>query len=791
MLLNYLLTAWRNLHKQKLFSLINLAGLTLGLAVCLLIVVYVQYERGYDRFNAHYETLYRVAQHQNQQGTWYEVGRTPAKLAAALHETFPEVKNAARFRVGHNALLSYGRLTGEEPNGLMAEPALFAMFTFPFVRGEARHALAGPHSIVLTERLARKYFGTANPVGRVMLMDRATPLRVTGVLRDIPAQSHLQFDYVVPLALARTHGVNLEEWGANVFYTYVQLHDPAHRGSADRKLTPFAERTFGDPDVQFYLQPLADIHLHSRFDFNSDFGKRGDIRYVRFFAALALAVLLLACLNFINLSTARALERAKEVGLRKTLGARRRQLVIQFIGESTLVVGVAGTLALALAEVSLPCLADFTGKPLGLPVGRPQFWLLVGGIFAGTSLVAGSYPAFMLSAFRPAGVLYGQRRGGPAGGGLRRGLVIGQFTLSVTMITLSLLMYRQLHFVSSHKLGIGKDNVVYVPLKGALKKNLAVARQELLQQPGVASVSAASHYSMPFKAVGSSGTGGIRVAGRPVAASFMLNTFGTDYGFVETMGLELVGGRSFSPAFGRDTTHFILNQAAVKRLGLKQPLGAQLDFYGKQGQVVGVVRDFHFTTLKEKVEPALLQVVPGDQMGYLLIRIHSQDIRRTIAAINAVANRRSEGHPVEARFLSEDYQRLYGQEQTAATLFNWFTGLAILISGLGLLGLATFTTRQRTKEIGIRKVLGASVGSIVALLAVQFMKLIGLAILCAGPLACWAASRWLQSFAYRVPIGWGTFVLSGLIAAGFALCIVGVQAVRTAASNPVNSLRNE
>jgi ABC-type lipoprotein release transport system permease subunit len=791
MLLNYLLTAWRNLRKQKLFSLINLAGLTLGLAVCLLIVVYVQYERGYDRFNAHYETLYRVAQHQNQNGTWYEVGRTPAKLAAALRETFPEVKNAARFRMGSSALLTYGKLTSEEPNGLLAEPSLFALFTFPFVQGEARQALAGSNSIVLTERLARKYFGTDNPVGRVMLMDRETPLRVTGVIRDVPAQSHLQFDYVVPLVLARTHGVNLDEWGANAFYTYVQLHDPTQRGNADGKLTHFAERTYGDKDVQFYLQPLADIHLHSRFDFKSDFGQRGDIRYVRFFAALALAVLLLACLNFVNLSTARALERAKEVGLRKTLGARRRQLVIQFMGESALMVGVAGMLAMALVEVSLPFLADFAEKPLVLPVGQSQFWFLAGGILAGTSLVAGSYPAFMLSSFRPAGVLYGQRRGGPAGVGLRRGLVVGQFTLSVTMITLSLLIYRQLHFVSSHKLGIHKDNLVYVPLKGGLKKNLAVAQRELLQQPGVQAVSATHHYSMPFRSVGSSGTGGVRVAGRPVAESFMLNNFQTDYGFVETMGMELVGGRSFSPAFGRDTANFILNEAAVKRLGLEQPLGAQLDFYGKQGQVVGVVRDFHFATLKEKVEPALLQVVPGDQMDYLLIRTHTPDIRRTMAAINAITNRRSEGHPVEARFLSEDYQRFYRQEQTAATLFNWFTGLAILISGLGLLGLATFTIGQRTKEIGIRKVLGASVGSIVSLLAVRLMKLVLLAILCAGPLAFWAAGQWLQSFAYRVDIGWDIFVLSGLLAAGFALFIVGVQAMRTAASNPVNNLRSE
>ena len=790
MLRNYFKIAWRNLWKQRTHTVVNVVGLAVGLAVCLLIAAYVVYERSYDRFNRHYSTLYRVVQHQNQNGTWYEVGRTPGKLAAALNAEFPEVKAATRFSLGSGALLTYRNTTADEPNRLLAEPSLFELFTFPFVQGDPKQALESPNSIVLTQRLARKYFAAANPMGQLVRMDGKTPMRVTGVLKDIPANSHLQFDFVIPLAYLKTTGEDIDNWNRNRFYTYVQLHNPAQQAAVDAKLRPYAEATFGNKDEQFYLQPLASIHLHSRFDFNSDFGKRGDIRYVRFFTVLAMLVLLLGCLNFINLSTARALTRANEVGVRKAIGARRRQLVAQFLGESVLVVGLAGTMAVLLVQVGLPLLSDFVEKPLNLPFAEPVFWLLMVGIVVVTSLVAGSYPALVLSSFRPVRVLRGQNRGGASGSTLRQVLVVGQFTLAVVMMAAVGLIYRQLHYVSTRKLGLQKDNIVYVELKGDLRKNLSVAKAELLRLPGVEAVTATNFYSMPFKWVGSSGTGGIEVGGQRVAESFNLHDFQTDYGFIETMGITLAQGRSFSPSFGRDTTNFILNEAAVRRFGLKKPVGTSLNLYGRNGLIVGVVRDFHFATLKEKVEPALLRLDPAN-VSYLLVRIAPHHISRTVAAVRATANQLSGGHPVEAHFLGQAYDQLYQQEQTAATLLGWFTSLAILVSCLGLFGLAAFTAEQRTKEIGVRKVLGASVVSLVALLSKDILKLVLIAIVIAIPLTWYAMSRWLENFAYKVNIGWEVFALAGLLAVGIALLTVSFQSVKAALMNPVKSLRTE
>lgn len=790
MLRNYLKIAWRNLRQQRTHTVVNVAGLAVGITVCLLIAAYVLFERSYDRFNEHYPTLYRVAQHQNQNGTWYEVGRTPAKLAAALKAELPEVKNATRFSLWGGALLTYRDQTGDEPNRLLAEPSLFELFTFPFVQGDSKRALVSPNSIVLTQRLAQKYFGTTNPMGQIMLVDQKTPMRVTGVIRDIPANSHLQFDYVVPLSYAKTTGANLDEWGSNAFYTYVQLHSPAQQVATDAKLKPYAEITFGNKDEQFYLQPLADIHLYSRFDFNTDFGKRGDIRYVRFFTVLALLVLLLGCLNFINLSTARALTRAKEVGLRKAIGAERRQLLTQFLGESALIVGLAGTLAVILVQSGLPFLGNFVEKPLRLPLTQPTFWLMMAGIVVVTSLVAGSYPAIVLSSFRPVQALRGPDKGMASGITLRRVLVVGQFALSVAMTVAALIIYQQLRYISTRKLGIQKDNIVYVEMKGDLSKNLLVAKEALLRQPGVQAVTATNFYSMPFKWVGSSGTGGIEIGGQRVAESFNLHDFRTDYGFIETMGVTLAQGRSFSPSFSSDTTNFILNEAAVRRFGLKKPVGTLLNFYGKKGLVVGVLRDFHFATLKEKVEPALFRIDPAN-VSYLLVRIVPHNIKQTLAAVNAIANRHSHGHPVEAHFLSQDYEQLYEQEQAAGTLFGWFTSLAILVSCLGLFGLATFTAEQRTKEIGVRKVLGASVASVVALLSKDFLKLVLIAILIASPLAWYAMQQWLQDFAYKIAIEWWVFALAGLLAVGIALLTVSFQSIKAALTNPVKSLRTE
>ncbi|MBK7872156.1 MAG: ABC transporter permease [Saprospiraceae bacterium] len=592
------------------------------------------------------------------------------------------------------------------------------MFSFPFVTGNAHQALANPNSIVLTETTAKKYFGDTNPIGKMLILNQQYPLQVTGVLYDLPPQSHLQFDFVIPFEFIKNYGANFDDWGGNGYYTYVQLKDAARQSAIDSKLAVYPKNNLGWDGMKLYLQPLSDIHLKSAFDFNTDFGERGDIRYVRFFIILALVVLLLGCLNFMNLSTARALKRAKEVGLRKTIGAKRRHLVTQFLGESLLIVIIARLLSLVFVKLSMPAFSNFIEKPISFQFNNIQFWLIFSAIILATALFAGSYPAFVLSSYRPIKVLRGQNVATTSGINLRKALVVTQFTLAIIMSVAVLVIYQQLHFISNKKLGINKDSIVYVEMKGGLQKNYNIIKETLLQYPAIESVTATNFYSMPFKWVGSSGIRRLRIDGKHPGKELNLSSFDTDFDFIETMGIEMAAGRSFSKEFITDTANYILNEEAVRQLDIKDPIGKTFD-YGVKGTIVGVVKDFHFSKLKDKIEPAILKIRPAET-NYLLARIKSDNINNTIQTITKLSNQYSEGYPVEIHFLEADYEQLYQQERTTETLFGGFTALAIFISCLGLFGLVTHTAETRTKEIGIRKVLGANSVQIVAILSQDF-----------------------------------------------------------------------
>jgi len=786
---NYFKIAIRNLLKNKTFSIINILGLSLGLTVCLLIAVYVAYELSYDKFNGNYKTLYRVAQHQDQNGIWYKVGRTPIKLAPTLKTEFPEVENATRFAMWGNVLLSNENKSIDEPSAIYAESALFEMFSFPFINGNAQQALANPNSIVLTETTAKKYFGNANPIGKTLIINKEHLLKVTGVIHDLPAQSHLQFDFVIPFEFIKNYGTDFDDWGGNGYYTYVQLKDAAKQSVIDSKLSIYSKKTLGRDGMKLYLQPLSDIHLKSAFDFNTDFGERGDIRYVRFFIILALVILLLGCLNFMNLSTARALKRAKEVGLRKTIGARRGHLVAQFLGESFLIVTIAGVLALGFVKIAMPTFSNFIEKPIIFQFNNLQFWAIFSSTILITSLFAGSYPAFVLSSYRPIKVLRGQSVATNSGINLRKALVVIQFTLAIVMSVAVLVIYQQLHFVSNKKLGINKKNIVYVEMKGGLQKNYNVVKEALLKYPSIESVTATNFYSMPFKWVGSGGIRRLRIDGQSPNKEFNISAFDADFDFVETMGIEIVEGRSFSKNFASDTVNYILNEEAVRQLEIKNPIGKTFD-WGVKGTIVGVVKDFHFSKLKDKIEPAIIKVRPAET-NYLLVRVNSDNISNNIRIITKLSNQYSEGFPVETHFLEADYDQLYQQERTTETLFGGFTALAIFISCLGLFGLVTHTAETRTKEIGIRKVLGASVMQIITILSQDFIKLLLIAIIIATPLAWWGTSRWLENFAYRIDLSLWMFLIVSALTILAALLTISFQAIRTAVANPVKSLRSE
>jgi putative ABC transport system permease protein len=792
MLQNYLKIAYRNLWRNRLVCSVNLIGLSTGLTVCWLIMLYVNYELSYDTFNQHYQTVYRVVQHQKQNDIWYEVGRSPAKMASTLKAEFPEVKSATRFALWGNVLLSYKDKNIDEPHGIYAESALFELFTFPFVKGDGKKALVNPNSIVLTESFAKKYFGNKNPIGQTIQLDKKYPLSVTGIIKDIPSNSHLTFDFVIPFDFIKNYGAKLDEWGGNAFYTYVQLNDNQPQTSIDNKLKDFAKRKFGNDSEVFYLQPLKDIHLRSYFDFNTDFGNRGDIRYVRFFSLLALIVLLLACFNFTNLSTAIASKRSKEVGLRKTIGARKRQLIFQFMIEAILMVLIASLITLFSIEIMSSFFVNLFEKNIFILLNDKTLWLQFVVLLVFTALLSGSYPAFVLSSFSPAKILRGQLVLPVKNRfwSLKNSLVIIQFTLSILMIIAAMVIYSQLSYMSNKKLGISKDNLVYVQMKNEWKQNYQVLKQELIKQADIESVSGTNFYSMPFKWVGSTGAFGVKIDGVRTGKDVNINQFRTEFDFVETMQIKMLEGRNFSEAITTDTNSVILSEKTVKILGLKNPIGKELDVYGEKGRVIGVFQDFHFVKLKDKIEPSYIAVRPKD-VDYLLVRIKSEKLQATIKKIQEVATKYSNGYPVEIHFLDQDYDTLYKEEKMIGTLFLGFTILAIFISCLGLLGLISHIAEARTKEIGIRKVLGASASQIVTLLSKDFLTLVLISFVIAAPLAWYAMNKWLQDFAYRINIEWWIFALAGASALLIALLTVSYQSIKAALANPVKSLRTE
>lgn len=794
MLKNYLKIVFRSLWRNKLYSFIHLIGLSTGLTVCLLIVLYVNYELSYDTFNQHYSSIYRVVQNQNQNNIWYKVGRTPAKMSPTLKAQFPEIKNATRFALWGSVLLSYKNKNIDEPNGIYAESSLFEIFSFPFLQGSAKKALENPHSIVLTESLAKKYFGLANPIGQTIQLNKQYSMLVTGIIKDIPANSHLNFDFVIPLDFVKNYGNNLNEWGGNAFYTYIQLFDNQQKTNVNKKLKGFAKKNFGNEAEIFYLQPLKDIHLHSQFDFNTDFGNRGNIRYVQLFSSLALMILLLACFNFMNLSTARATKRAKEVGLRKTIGAQKKQLIGQFMLESAMMVLIAGGITLLSIEIFANFLGNFFGKNISLALNDQFLWLQFVVLLILTTLLSGSYPAFMLSSFVPIKILRGHlfQTAKNKFWTLRNSLVVGQFSLSILMMIAAIVIYSQLNYMSNKKLGINKNNLVYITMKNEWKQNYRVIKQELLKIPAIEAVTATNFYSMPFKWVGSTGAWGVKIDGKRTEKELNLHQFRTEFDFLETMQIEMLEGRNFSGKITSDSNSVILSQQAVKVLGLQNPIGKELDAYGEKGRIIGIYKDFHFTKLQDKIAPAYITARPKE-VDYLLARIKTEKTQETLHKIQSITSQYSNGYPIEIQFLDQTYAQLYKDEKITETLFFGFTSLAIFISCLGLLGLITYTTEVRTKEIGIRKVLGASVLEIIQLLSLDFIRLILLAYMIALPIAWYLMNDWLQAYAYRINLlsHWYIFALVGFLAFIIALLTIISQAYKTANLNPVEVLKNE
>ncbi len=799
MLRNYIKIAFRQLWRNRLYSLLNIGGLALGIACCLLISLYVYDEYSYDRFHANYDHIYRITEKQKQADGIYDVAVTPGPLAPALAKDFPDVQRATR--VGRwSGLLTQGRQSTQSDQMLFVDSSFFSLFSFPLLAGNVKSVFRGPDEVIFSETMAERVFGKnwpkKNVLGQSFKFNNEQTLTLVGVVQNPPSRSHIQFEVLLPFKWVESYDKWGNKWNSNNYHTYIQLRSAPSGTPADP--IAFGEKIKGQlkhydagNDAQLLLQPLSAIYLYSSFAFKTDFGKRSDITYVRIFVAVGLIVLLIAVINFINLATARASQRAKEVGVRKTVGAQRASLIGQFLGEALLMTGLAVAVALLIADVFMPLFNDVSGKDLRIPYQLPAFWLIIIGLTGIVSLLTGLYPAFFLSAFRPARVLKGIFNV-QAGRGFRQSLVVGQFVLSIVLAISTLIIYRQLGYMQNAKLGFDKSQLLYVRLAGDLRAKAMLLKDEIGRLPGVFKASVAT-----TNLVDVSNETTIEWQGQIPKDEFLITQMNIDADFMTMTGMSLAAGRNFSARITADTSSkygtYLINETAAKRMGWTPAvaLGKRVKFWGQEGSVIGVLKDFHFKPLRETINPFIFRFRPKEFYFTLLVKTNPGTVSRTLADVTKLYKKLDPDHPISYGFVDQDLDAQYRAEQRTGRIILYFSILTVLVSCLGLFGLAAFTAEQRTKEIGVRKVLGASVSSIVALLAKDFLKLVLIALVIASPIAWWTMTKWLQNFAYKVGLDWWIFAGAGLLAMIITLLTVSFQSIKAALMNPVKSLRSE
>ncbi|QQL51327.1 ABC transporter permease [Mucilaginibacter ginkgonis] len=806
MIKNYIKTAIRSLNKNKGFTAINILGLALGLAVSLLIVFYVVDELSYDKFNVKADRIFRIndaVKFGGNENTW---AVSPAPLAAALHE-FPEVESTVRFRQTGSIRLKKGNNIIQENRVTFADPSVFSVFTLPMVDGTPATALNEPHTAVINETIARKYFNTINAVGKTFLVNDTANYKVTGVIKDMPKQSHFVFDIFLSMpSLAESKDPS---WLNNNFQTYVLLRPDINFKQLEDKFPPFVSKhitaqleallhvtyeELAKTGSYFKLTaiPVRDIHLHSNIQ--AEMGDNGNIQYVYIFSAIAVFILLIACVNFMNLSTARSANRAREVGVRKVLGSGRKQLITQFLAESIIVTLVSMVIAIIISLLLLPTFNQMADKDLSITI-TSLTWLIpaIVIVIILIGFLAGSYPAFFLSAFQPIEVLKGKLSSGFKGGFLRSFLVVFQFSISIFLIIGTLVIYNQLKFIQQKDLGYSRNQVMVVKNADALGTQAQIFKQEVKLLKGVTSASL----------TGFTPTSGWRNS-NSVFKSPVLNTanalntqmWEVDAEYLKTMGIKLLKGRDFSDQMLTDSTALIINQQAAKNLGFTHPVDKMLYLpqnnqgtVMKEYHVVGVMKDFNFNSLRQNVSPVIITM--GRNRGALNIRFNTANTTALVAQVENKWKAINPNKAFEYSFMDQDFDGMYRAEQRIGKIFISFTSLAIIIACLGLFGLAAYAAEQRNKEIGIRKVLGAGLSSIVRMLTADFIKLVLVALVIAAPLAWFAMQQWLQGFAYRQNIQWWTIIAAGAGAILIAFATISFQSVKAALINPVKSLKAE
>ena len=806
MLRNYLLIALRNLRKHKTFGFINITGVAVGLACFLLIALYVKDELSYDRYNANADRIYRVTRtFLSSEGTAsLRLAQAAPPFGPLLKQDFPEAEQVVR-TIDNGGLVRYGEHSFNEEDMYFAEANLFKVFSFDLVSGNPDQALVNPFSIMFSRPMAEKYFGSENPVGKIVRLNDQFDMTVTGVFEPLPAQAHFHPKFLASFSTfndPRVYGAEQlrTSWSDNSYNTYVLLRAGRGDGPTDPKRIEAAFPTFQNKYVPAFegrkassfsvlnLQKLTDIHLRSHTD--SEVEPTGDISYIYLFSAIGLFILLIACINYMNLATARSAGRAKEVGMRKVVGALRSQLIGQFLSESIVLVVLALGVAIVLMLSCLPMLNAFTTKQLSFSqLLDPIFLSIVIGITLLTGLVAGSYPAFFLTSFRPLGVLKGQIASAMRTGKLRQVLVITQFAIAIVLIISTAVVYNQMKYIQDYRLGYQKEQMLLLNDIGDSTTNYETLKQQLIATGAVRDMGRSSR--IPSGRLLDSYDARTLKGDTMAPVMINLRALRIDYDFIPAYQIGMAAGRNFSRSYSTDTSMVVLNETAVRQLGWtpEQAIGKPFQYGPAKGQIIGVTKDFHFESLHQQMS-ALAMILTPRQLNWLSIPIQG-NIPASVQRVESVWKKFFPERPFDYQFLDTRFDRLYAREQTQQTLFSIFAGVAILISCLGLFGLSMFMAEQRTKEIGIRKVLGASEASLVALFSKDFMKLVVIALVIASPVAWYAMHTWLTDFAYCTDIHWWVFLLAGGLTVAIALLTVSFQSVKAALMNPVKSLRSE
>ena len=807
MLKNNLRIALRNLRKYKAFSLINIVGLAVGTACCILIFLYVKDELSYDKFNKNANRIYRVNLQAKVNNAEINSADSPAPMGAALLNNFPEVEAYTRVRNTSFPVIRYKDKAFSEERFFFADSTFFDVFTIKFLEGNPRTALAKPNSLVLTEATARKYFGNEEPIGKILNADHVRDYQVTGVVKGFPPNSHFHFDFLASMSTYKDSRSPF--WLSNNYYTYLLLRkgaDPVKLYNEMSKMvkkyvSPQLKLSIGVNIEQFEsagnrytynLQPLTSIHLHSHLA--DEIEPNSDISYVYIFSAIAIAILLIASINFMNLSTARSERRAKEVGIRKTLGSNRGQLVRQFIAESVLLSFISVMLAIVIVELVIPSFNSLSTKQISLNLFNNFFSLPLLAAFAViVGIIAGSYPAFYLSSFRPAHILKSDSRKGNRKSMLRGGLVIFQFAVSIVLFIGTFIIQDQLNYIQDKNLGFNKEQVVIINKTDDIGKNIESFKRELAGYPKVVKVTNST--SIPGNQRGDTA---YKIEGTSANQSVDIRVIGCDYNFTNTYDIKMAAGRFFSKEHPSDTMAVVLNQAAVRSFGVSNPVGKNLVEYGKtqdksiNHRIIGVVKDFNFESLHQKIRPLVFRLFGSRDFGrFVSVRIAAGDYQNTISFIEKTWKKFAGDQAFDYSFFDQTWSHLYIAEQRTSKVSLVFSVLAIFIACLGLLGLAAFVTEQRTKEIGIRKVLGASMLEIFILLSKEFTKWVVIANVIAWPVAYFIMKNWLNDFAYKVSITPWIFLYSGVLALIIAVFTVSSQVIKAARANPVKSLRYE